>query len=63
MAEQLQQSSCRTQPRGSKMDRQKQAMQKPGGNGGGTDQHAGISREQRPEECRTENEDAGGDAQ
>src|SRR6267378_3298568 len=35
------------------MDREQRAMQKPGGNRGRPNQHAGVSREQSPEDRRT----------
>src|SRR5882724_4693504 len=45
------------------MNRQQGAMQKPRWNRGGADQHASVSRKQSSEDCRTKNENAGGDAQ
>src|SRR5260370_28400494 len=45
------------------MNREKGAMQKPGRNRGGPNQHGRISREHSSEDVRAKNEEAGGDAQ
>src|ERR1700730_5682296 len=63
MSEQFQDSGGRSQSGSSKMNRQQCAMQKPRGNRRCSNEHAGVSREQSSKDCRTKNENPGGEAQ
>src|SRR5437773_6661534 len=63
MPEQFQHRRGRSQSCGSKMNRQKCAMQKPRRNRGRANQHASIGSEQSSKDCRTKNEEAGSEAQ
>src|SRR5437764_9881416 len=63
VSEQFQHCRGRSKSCRSKMDRQQGAMQKPRRNCGRPNQYAGVSGEQRSEDRRAKNQNAGGNAQ